>query len=82
MKRYRLINISFDSRAIILNTEINEEWEEQVKLQWMQNKKSIIEGIIHTYGANDHENKINNFASFRSIPFSVISFHNKFFSQI
>lgn len=82
MNRYRVMNISFDSRSTILSTEIQEDWEEQLKLQWRNNKQSIIEGIIHTYGVNDYENKIKNFESFGSIPFSVVAFHNKFFNQI
>lgn len=82
MKRYRVINISFDSRATILNTEIKEEWEEEVKMQWRQNKQFIVESIIHAYGANNFEDKVSNFSSFGVIPFSIVAFHNKFFKQI
>lgn len=82
MKRYRVMNFSFDSRATILSTEIKEEWEEQVKLQWRQNKQAVVEGFIHIYGANEYEDKIKNFTSFGPIPFSIVAFHNKFFSQI
>jgi len=82
MKRYRVLNFSFDSRSTILNTEINEDWEEEVKLRWKTKKQFIYEGIIHTYGIENYNSKLDNFSSFGSLPFSIIAFHNKFFKQI
>jgi len=81
MKRYRVLNITFDTRANILNHEIKQEWEPKIKLSWEQNKKNIIEGLIYQFGSDLISEKINNFKELGPAPFSVIAFHNKFLCQ-
>ncbi|WP_159881699.1 hypothetical protein [Paenibacillus puerhi] len=82
MKRYRVIGMAFDSRAMILNTEIKDDWTEDIKLQWQQNKNTITEGVQYQYGNHNFQNKLENFKEFGPIPFSIIAYHNKFFDQI
>ena len=82
MKRYRVLNMSFDSRAVILNTVIGEEWEDDVKNLWRGNKQQITEGLIHEFGVYQYEKKVANFVEFGQLPFSVIAYHTKFLSQI
>lgn len=74
MKRYRVMNLSFDSRANFLSNEISEDWKEEDKLRWKQNRQFIYEGIIHTYGIENYENKLSNFSTFGTVPFSIIAF--------
>ncbi len=81
MKRYRVLVYDFDARANILAMDIKPNWENGVKRQWEENKRSIREGLIHYYGAEDYERKIQNFIDLGIAPFSVVSFHNVFFKQ-
>lgn len=81
MKRYRVLSYSFDTRARILAMEIKPEWEEKVKKQWEINKRQIREGLVHYYGIDSFEEKIQNFIDLGVEPLSVIAFHNVFFRQ-
>ena len=82
MKRYRILNIDFDSRANILSMEINESWEENVKAQHRRNKEQIKEGLLQEFGPMNAEGKIRNYCDLGSAPFSIVAFHNKFLRQI
>ncbi|MFA5240514.1 MAG: hypothetical protein WC476_12515 [Phycisphaerae bacterium] len=81
MKRYRVLNYDFDTRANFLTISIKPDWEENVKKQWENNKRHVREGLLFTYGIEDSEQKIQNFIDIGAIPFSVIAFHNVFFRQ-
>jgi len=82
MKRYRLINFDFDSRAEILNMEIQDSWEEKIKEQHLRNKEEIKKDILLEFGESDKEMKIKNFSELGPSPISILAFHNKFFRQI
>ncbi len=82
MKRYRILAYDFDTRATILKTEIQDDWEEKIKKQWGNNKRSIKEGLIAEYGAVGAFRKIDNFIELDANPISIIAFHNKFLRQI
>ncbi|AFJ02623.1 hypothetical protein Q7C_1474 [Methylophaga frappieri] len=81
MKRYRVLAFSFDTRARLLATEIQDSWESQVKSQWMENKRKIREGLVHEFGAQNHEEKIENFIELGASPLSLLAFHNAFLGQ-
>lgn len=81
MKRYRVLSYNFDTRARILAMEIKSTWKPQIKEQWETNKKQIREGLIHYYGIENCDGKIQNFIDLGAEPFSVIAFHNVFFRQ-
>jgi hypothetical protein len=82
MKRYRVVEYDFDSRSTLLNVEIKDEWKDNVKEQWLQNKKSIESEFIADYGIVNSNEKLTNFKELGNKPFSVIAFHNIFFQQI
>ena len=81
MKRYRVLAYDFDTRAVMLNTEIKDDWEENNRQLWLQNKKSIRDGLVFEFGAKDHERKIDDFSALGANPMSLISFHNVFMRQ-
>jgi len=81
MKRYRVLECDFDSRAMILKEQVQDSWEPQVKAQWQQNQIEIKEGLIARYGPLGCHQKISNFEALDSAPFSIIAFHNKFLRQ-
>jgi len=82
MKRYRLFQFDFDTRARLLTMEIKEEWDEKVKKQHLQNKKQTEEGLIAEYGALNAQLKKQNFIDLGPKPVSILAFHNRFFEQI
>lgn len=83
MKRYRVLPFfDFDTRARTLIEPINDEWEEKIKKQHHENRENVINSLIYEYGELDKEQKIKNFAALDSKPFSILAFHNRFFSQI
>ncbi|MFC5467420.1 hypothetical protein ACFPPD_01735 [Cohnella suwonensis] len=82
MKRYRVLHMSFDTRATILNTQIEENWEEDTASLWKENKKTITQGLFHEYGGINFEAKLAYFKEFGPMPFSIIAYHNNFFKNI
>lgn len=82
MKRYRILTYDFDTRARILSMPIEESWEPQVKEVCTRSKQQIIEGLLCEYGPLAGDQKIRNFIDFGALPFSIISFHNRFLRQV
>jgi hypothetical protein len=82
MKRYRIINVDFDSRAALLAMEIREEWEEKVKDGHRASKDQILAGLKEEYGTWAFEAKVQNFTDIGSKPWSVLAFHNRFAGQV
>lgn len=82
MKRYRIAQFDFDTRANLLNYEIKDEWEDKIKKQHIENRKKVINGIISEYGNADGENKINRFIELGPKPISIIAYHNSLLDEI
>jgi len=81
MKRYRTMNVDFDSSANILNMEIKSEWEPGVKASHEAAKQSVRESLQRNFGTNSYEAKEKNFKDIGSTFPSIIAFHNKFLNQ-
>lgn len=81
MKRYRVLAYSFDTRAVILDTEIQESWEEQNKTLWLKNKSQIKDELICEFGPLQHERKFEDFIALGASPISLLAFHNVFLKQ-
>lgn len=82
MKRYRIINGDFDTRATILAMEIHDHWEDRIKNQWQNNQQNIINRLRHSFGEELFELKLQNFIELGPKPFSILAFHNKFLEQV
>jgi hypothetical protein len=81
MQRYRVLTVDFDARAQTLLIEIQENWEPKVKELWQQNKEMVRTWIRDQYGSESFEQKVTDFCDLGSAPFSVVAFHNRFFTQ-
>lgn len=81
MKRYLVYPLDFDSRALLLATEIQDDWEDQIKEQWRQNKEKVENEIRSQYGDVNLDRKIIDFADFGRVPFSIFSYHNDLLHQ-
>lgn len=82
MKRYRVVQFDFDTRATILSLEPGPAWEPKVVENHKANQESIREGLLQQFGPIAGERKIENYTELGPKPFSVLAFHNRFFSQI
>lgn len=80
MKRYRVIVVDFDSRALMLDP-IDDKWEDNVKQLHRQNQERTITQLKAEYGEFRFDKKLENFKALGKKPFSVVAFHNKFLSQ-
>jgi hypothetical protein len=81
MKRYRVLCLDFDSRAITLDV-IPDDWEEHIKELHRANQARTIAKLKLQFGEIDFEKKLKNFKDLGAKPFSVIAFHNRFLTQI
>src|ERR1700688_147767 len=81
MKRHRPIFLDFDTRARVLETEIEECWNETVKASWKRNRAQTDHSLKVEFGEQRFEQKRQNFVDLGAKPFSIISYHNALFSQ-
>ena len=81
MKRYRVLGFDFDSRVILLNQEIHENWDERAKQLHRENKQRILASLAADYGEMDLEQKVKNFIDLGPKRFAILAFHNRFFEQ-
>lgn len=81
-RRYLVHAFSFDTRALVLNDEINPVLDPQIIAQHEGNRRQIRMLLIHEFGNDEHERKINDYAALGPAPWSVIDRHNMFMRQI
>jgi len=81
MKRYRTMNVDFDSRSNALKLKIEEDWNPSVKALHEKNKKQVREGLQLEFGLSSWNQKEKNLVDIGSSFPSVIFFHNKFLKQ-
>lgn len=81
MKRYRVLRMDYDNRAMILSQEIGAHWEENVKESWEKNKEIVDKGLIYEYGMLYADQKKQSFIDLNVKPISVIAFHNIFLTD-
>ncbi|NVK84753.1 MAG: hypothetical protein HWE21_10560 [Cytophagia bacterium] len=81
-RRHLSWGMDFDSRSVILAQEIGEDWDESNKELWRKNQARVREEIKLEFGEFGIEGKIENFIAIGSKPFSILSYHNRFFHQV
>ena len=81
MKRYRVVQFDFDSRAMDLTAQDSGGWDETAKELHKRRVQQTREELIFEYGASRHETKIGNFADLGAKPFSILAFHNRFLEE-
>ncbi|MEA3387298.1 MAG: hypothetical protein U9Q66_02740 [Patescibacteria group bacterium] len=66
----------------MLTDPIKDEWEDKIKKQHYKNRKNVTDRLLAEFGELRGEKKIENFIALDAKPFSILAFHNRFFSQI
>jgi len=74
--------MDFDTRSIILRTEVDGHLEENVKEVLLNSKKDIRDSLVREYGEYAIEEKVGNFVAIDTKPFSTLAYHNQFFDQV
>ncbi len=81
MKRYLVFPVDFDTRAYALQEE-QEGWEELPKQLHRENKAKLLKALEKEFGSYEFDAKIARFKEIGASPFSIVSFHNRFFAEI
>lgn len=81
MRRFRTVPGDFDSRAADMDEPIPETWDEQVRALHIENMARRRAELVAEYGAWGAERKRADFVAIGVKPFSVLSYHNRFFTQ-
>jgi len=81
-RRHLSWGMDFDSRALSLDPDIPDHWEEQVKELHRHNLKSARTGMVAEFGERGIDAKIDNFVAMGIKPFSVLAHHNALFHQV
>lgn len=80
MKRYLVFPQDFDTRAYALEEE-KESWEERPRQLHRENKRKLLEQLELELGSHDFDAKVARFKEIGISPFSMVSFHNRFFAE-
>lgn len=81
-RRHLSWGMDFDSRALSLDPEIPDHWEDQVKELHRRNLQSARAGMVAEFGERGIDAKIDNFVAMGVKPFSVLAHHNALFHQV
>jgi hypothetical protein len=73
--------MDFDTRAALLDFEIQDDWAPKIKAQWIEPKENIRRGLMFEYGEHEFDTKLQNFIDLGPEPFSVLAYHNHFLHQ-
>ena len=76
-RRYMPVEMQFDSRALMLQP-VDEAMAEPMRSQAEEARQRICEHLLHAFGVEQGNRKINDFAALGAAPWSVIGSHNPF----
>ena len=82
VRRYRMINGTFDTRSHLIVDEISANWEPNIRAQHWSNRLRALEWLKYEFGEDGLGEKVAEFGALGSEPFSVLAYHNVFFRQV
>jgi len=81
MKRHLVFPQDFDTRAQLLE-DAPASWDEKPRQLHKENRERLLESLERDFGSVEFDKKVQNFKDMGTAPFSIVSFHNRFFSEI
>jgi hypothetical protein len=81
-RRHRTLFRDFDTRATLLVTEVQEQWDESVKANWRESKAHVVAQLSQEFGGLHIDRKVRDFTDIGVKPFSIITYHNALFEQV
>lgn len=64
--------MTYDTRNVVLDLEIQDGWDEEIKSMWRANKAEIEQGLIAEFGSIDGQRKLENYRAMGPAPWSVV----------
>ncbi len=77
-----MLRFDLDTRANILNTDVDPTWDDDVRRVWEENKRRVRESVLMEVGVSDYDRKLEDFSALGMTPLSVLAFHNIFYRQV
>jgi hypothetical protein len=81
-RRYRPVQVDFDTRNLMLDMEIQEEWDADIKALWHENKAKVRANLLSEFGCADGERKLENYREMGPAPWSVVFEHTALLRQV
>ena len=81
-RRHLSYSFDFDTRALLFEMNIGEQWDEQSNQLHLENRERVKRGLAVEFGTDQIETKVENFIAIGPKPFSVLAHHNLFFDQV
>jgi hypothetical protein len=81
-RRYLPIVVTFDTRNLVLDLDIQDDWDEQVKASWKVNKAQVREELRAEFGTVDAEAKLDNYRAMGPAPWSIVFEHSLLLRQV
>jgi hypothetical protein len=81
-RRYRPLRVSYDTRNVLLDLEIQEEWDSDIKALWEQNKAQVRAELLGELGPFDAQRKLDNYRAMGPAPWSVVFEHTMLLRQV
>ena len=81
-RRYRPIRVDFDTRNVVLNLEIQDGWDAEVKAMWEENKAGVRANLLAEFGPLDADAKLDNYRAMGPAPWSVVFEHSALLRQV
>lgn len=82
MKRHRVLRLSFDFTARLLDPEFTAGWDEEARQQWQAQADRIKQELADQYGDQNIEQKLQNLQDIGAQSMSVIDTHNIYYRQV
>lgn len=81
-RRYRPLGLTFDTRNVVLDTVIDDDWEPGVRSQWAANQAAVRAGLLAELGTANAEAKVENYRAMGSAPWSIVFEHSRLLAQV
>lgn len=75
-RRYRPIQIGFDTRNAILEQTIEPTWDREIQEQWNRNQAAVRMELLAEHGTFSGEEKIANYKCLGPAPWSIVYEHS------
>ncbi len=81
-RRYRPIQVDFDTRNVVLDVEIQEEWDFEIKTMWEEGKAGVRQELLAELGLINGDAKLDNYRAMGPAPWSVVFEHSALLRQV
>ncbi len=81
-RRYLPIIVTFDTRNLVLDLDIQDDWDGQIKASWDRNKAQVRDELQAEFGTIDAEAKLDNYRAMGSAPWSIVFEHSVLLRQV